>query len=147
MADATTSLKNSKPINGWSSRRKKKSLADCRSQSFRRLSSSENLGSPLARFIILRQRARHASAEECFLLPMVDLYRHFAIGKCRVESQSGDDRVPCFVLGNATSFDRTPKIDDFFVCHALENIPIVLFVAYRYRIGVHCIFLNFPNWL
>jgi hypothetical protein len=61
-------------------------------------------------------------------LLVLDLFTAFGFCECHVESKPSDNRVPGFVFGNAASFDRTPKVYNFFFSHTFEKIQITLFV-------------------
>lgn len=72
---------------------------------------------------------------------MLDLLTSLSFGEGHIEGQTCNDCVPGFVLGNSTTFDRTPEINDFFFGHAFKEILIPIFVQHCFRVQWHHVWL------
>jgi len=59
---------------------------------------------------------------------MLDLLTSLSFGEGYIEGQTCNDCVPGFVLRDSTTFDRTPKIDDFFFGHTFKEVLIPIFI-------------------
>jgi hypothetical protein len=57
-------------------------------------------------------------------ISVLDLFTHSRSCERHIERKSGDYRLPSFVLGEPTAFDRPPEINDLFFGDSLEEILI-----------------------
>jgi len=59
---------------------------------------------------------------------MLDLLTSLSLSEGHIEGQTCNDCVPGFVLGDSTTFDRTPKINDLFFGHTFKEVLIPIFI-------------------
>jgi hypothetical protein len=88
----------------------------------------EQFAQPKFKRILVRRMERWSKVISVGGFLMLDLLTSLSLGEGHIEGQACNDCVPGFVLGDSTTFDRTPKINDLFFGHTFKKVLVPIFI-------------------